>query len=246
MHLNIFKIGGNVIDNPQKLETFLDTFCRCQEKKILVHGGGKLASELSEQLGLKVRMEQGRRITDSMTLRVAVMVYAGWVNKNLVSSLMTRECRALGLSGADGRCIITRKRDPEPVDFGYVGDITDSSVDAVFIQKLLNDGLVPVFSSVTCDNSGQLLNTNADTVASALALAFRSIYTVRLRFIFDKEGVCCPGSDRPLPLLSRTQYEKLRCHDIVSGGMIPKIENALRALERGIEEVYIGNTYIQL
>ncbi|HHV04709.1 MAG: acetylglutamate kinase [Bacteroidales bacterium] len=246
MHLNIFKIGGNVIDNPQKLETFLDTFCRCQEKKILVHGGGKLASELSEQLGLKVRMEQGRRITDSMTLRVAVMVYAGWVNKNLVSSLMTRECRALGLSGADGRCIITRKRDPEPVDFGYVGDITDSSVDAVFIQKLLNDGLVPVFSSVTCDNSGQLLNTNADTVASALALAFRSIYTVRLRFIFDKEGVCCPGSDRPLPLLSRTQYEKLRCQDIVSGGMIPKIENALRALERGIEEVYIGNTYIQL
>ncbi|MDD2263712.1 MAG: acetylglutamate kinase [Bacteroidales bacterium] len=246
MHLNIFKIGGNVIDNPQKLETFLDTFCRCREKKILVHGGGKLASELSEQLGLKVRMEQGRRITDSMTLRVAVMVYAGWVNKNLVSSLMTRECRALGLSGADGRCIITRKRDPEPVDFGYVGDITDSSVDAVFIQKLLNDGLVPVFSSVTCDNSGQLLNTNADTVASALALAFRSIYTVRLRFIFDKEGVCCPGSDRPLPLLSRTQYEKLRCQDIVSGGMIPKIENALRALERGIEEVYIGNTYIQL
>ncbi|MEJ1730044.1 acetylglutamate kinase, partial [Escherichia coli] len=189
---------------------------------------------------------QGRRITDSMTLRIAVMVYAGWINKNLVSSLMTRECRALGLSGADGRCIITRKRDPEPVDFGYVGDITDSSVDAVFIQKLLNDGLVPVFSSVTCDNSGQLLNTNADTVASALALAFRSIYTVRLRFIFDKEGVCCPGSDRPLPLLSRTQYEKLRCQDIVSGGMIPKIENALRALERGIEEVYIGNTYIQL
>lgn len=246
MYLNIYKIGGNVIDDPQKLETFLDMFCHAREKKILVHGGGKLASELCQQLGIKVQMEEGRRITDSMTLRVAVMVYAGWINKNLVSSLISRGCLALGLSGADGRCIITRKRDRGPVDFGYVGDMDKNSVDAVFIQRLLHHGLVPVFSPITCSSSGQLLNTNADTIVSALALAFRSIYTVRLQYIFDRDGVCCPGSDSPLPLLSRTQYEKLRNQGIVSDGMIPKIENALKALEQGVEEVYIGNTCIQL
>jgi acetylglutamate kinase len=246
MYLNIFKIGGNILDDPKRLDTFLNTFCDCSEKKILVHGGGKLASELCRQLDIKVVMNQGRRITDLMTLRVAVMVYAGWINKNLVASLLSRGCRVLGLSGADGGCIIADKRKPEPVDYGFAGDLKDGSVNTIFIRQLLDKGLVPVFSPITCDPAGQLLNTNADTIASALAVAFRRYYTVRLRFLFDREGVCCPGSDKPLPLLSRAQYEKLRDQGTISDGMIPKVENALRALEQGIDEVLIGNTCIQL
>ena len=246
MDLNIFKIGGNIIDNPKRLDAFLNTFCDCREKKILVHGGGKLASELCRQLDIKVVMDKGRRVTDLMTLRVAVMVYAGWLNKNLVASLLSRGCRALGLSGADGGCIMAEKRKPEPVDYGFAGDLRGGSVDTLFIQNLLEKGLVPVFSPITCDPAGQLLNTNADTIASALAVAFRSYYTVRLRFVFDRDGICCPGPEKPLPLLSRAQYEKLRAQGTISDGMIPKVENALRALEQGIDEVLIGNTCIQL
>jgi acetylglutamate kinase len=246
MRLQIFKIGGNVIDSPVVLNAFLDTFCSCRERKILVHGGGKLAGELAGELGVPVHMHQGRRITDAPTLRIAVMVYAGWINKSLVAALSARGCRAVGLSGADGYSVITRKRDPEPLDFGFVGDITQSSVDVLFTERLMEDGLVPVFSPITCDPSGQLLNTNADTIASALSMAFKTKYAVSLRYVFDKEGVCCPGSDEPLPLLSRAQYEKLCGEGVVTGGMIPKIENALKALSMGIEEVYIGKTCIQL
>ncbi|MDD2290292.1 MAG: acetylglutamate kinase [Bacteroidales bacterium] len=246
MDLNVYKIGGNIIDDPKKLDAFLTSFCDCKGKKILVHGGGSLASELCRQLDIKVVMNQGRRITDAATLRIAVMVYAGWINKNLVASLLSRGSRALGLSGADGSCILADKRKPEPVDYGFAGDLSDGSVNALFIQNLLDKDLVPVFSPVTCDRSGQLLNTNADTIASALAVAFRSYYTVRLRFVFDRDGVCCPGSEKPLPLLSRAQYVKLRDQGTISDGMIPKVENALRALEQGVGEVFIGNTCIQL
>jgi len=191
-------------------------------------------------------MNQGRRITGPITLRVAVMVYAGWINKNLVASLLARGCRAMGLSGADAGCILADKRKPEPLDYGYVGDLGKESVNVHYIQSILENGLVPVFSPITCDHAGQLLNTNADTIASALAVAFRGFYMVRLRYVFDREGVCCPGSEKPLSLLSRAQYEKLRDQGTISDGMIPKVENALCALEQGVGEVFIGNTCIRL
>ena len=246
MYLNIFKIGGNIVDDPKRLDVFLDTFSHCREKKILVHGGGTLASELCRQLGIPVEMNQGRRITGPITLRVAVMVYAGWINKNLVASLLARGCRAMGLSGADAGCILADKRKPEPLDYGYVGDLGKESVNVHYIQSILENGLVPVFSPITCDHAGQLLTTNADTIASALAVAFRGFYMVRLRYVFDREGVCCPGSEKPLSLLSRAQYEKLRDQGTISDGMIPKVENALCALEQGVGEVFIGNTCIRL
>jgi acetylglutamate kinase len=246
MYLDIFKIGGNVIDDPGMFQQFLDTFCNCPERKLLVHGGGVMATDLAQRLGIPVQMHQGRRITDQETLRVAVMVYAGWVNKSLVAALLARNCRALGLSGADGQCIISRKRDPLPVDYGLAGDLTHESINALFIDGLLNEHVVPVFCPITCSREGQLLNTNADTIASALAFSLSRKYKVRLKYVFDREGIICPGSEKPLALLSRRQYRELRKEGIICGGMIPKVENALKALESGIEEVYIGKTSVQL
>jgi acetylglutamate kinase len=246
MYLDIFKIGGNVIDDPATLESFLDTFCQCPERKILVHGGGVMATDLARRLAIPVRMHEGRRITDQETLRIAVMVYAGWINKTLVAALTARNCRALGLTGADGKCIISRKRDPRPVDYGLAGDLTPGSINALFIDSLLNEQIIPVFSPVTCSSEGQLLNTNADTIASAVALSLSVKYKVRLRYVFDREGIICPGSEKPLALLSRLQYLELRKKGIIYGGMIPKVENALEALESGIEEVYVGKTSVQL
>jgi acetylglutamate kinase len=246
MYLDIFKIGGNVMDDPGTLQHFLDTFCNCPERKILVHGGGVMATDLAQRLGIPVQMHEGRRITDDETLRIAVMVYAGWINKSLAAALTARNCRAQGLSGADGKCIISRKRDPHPFDYGLAGDLTPESIDVLFIDKLINQSIIPVFCPITCSREGQLLNTNADTIASALALSFSPKYKVRLRYVFDREGVTCPGSDKPLSLLSRRQYRELRREGIIYGGMIPKIENALQALESGIEEVYIGKTSVQL
>ena len=247
MKLNIFKIGGNVVDNSQTLEQFLDSFCRCQERKILVHGGGALAARLAEDLDIPVKLYEGRRITDEATLRITVMVYAGWINKTLTASLASRGCRAMGLSGVDGFCIPAVKRSPHPVDFGYVGDINPAKIHVVFIQRLLEEGLVPVFAPITCDRSGQLLNTNADTIASSLALALKTYSRVSLHYIFDKEGIYGSNdSPEPLPMLSKEQYLKLRSRGVITGGMIPKIETALQALSAGVEDVTVGTTGIRL
>lgn len=197
MDLNIFKIGGNIIDNPKRLDAFLNTFCDCREKKILVHGGGKLASELCRQLDIKVVMDKGRRVTDLMTLRVAVMVYAGWINKNLVASLLSRGCRALGLSGADGGCIMAEKRKPEPVDYGFAGDLRGGSVDTLFIQNLLEKGLVPVFSPITCDPAGQLLNTNADTLPRLWPLLSEATTRSGCGLYSTGMGFVAPGRKSP-------------------------------------------------
>ncbi len=246
MKLNVFKIGGTIINHPDSLQDFLHSFCHCTEPKILVHGGGNQANEWMQQLQLPVKMHEGRRITDKTTLRIAVMVYAGWINKTLVAALGARGCKAIGLSGADGLCIPAVKRNPDPIDFGYVGDIDASTVHVTFIQRLLDEGFTPVFAPVTCDASGQLLNTNADTIACTLALAMKEKYKVTLRYIFDRDGVYNDNGESPLPILSKNQYEQLRSRGIISDGMIPKIETALQALRYGVEKVTVGTTYIHL
>ncbi|MFY9115709.1 MAG: acetylglutamate kinase [Bacteroidales bacterium] len=246
MKLNVFKIGGNVIRKNESLEHFFTSFCKCTGPKILVHGGGNQANELIQQLQLPVRMHEGRRITDAATLRIAVMVYAGWVNKTLVAALGARGCKAIGLSGADGFCMRAVKRNPQPLDFGYVGDIDASGVHVTFIQRLLDDGFIPVFAPITCDDSGQLLNTNADTIACTLSLAMKDKYKVTLHYLFDRDGVYGDEGSNPLTILNKKQYERLRNRGVISDGMIPKIETALQALRYGVEEVTVGNTYIQL
>lgn len=243
--LTLFKIGGNSIDNPQALEAFLNDFTACESPKILVHGGGVLAGELAKKLGIPVQMHEGRRITDAQTLQVVTMVYAGWINKTLVAALNARGCKSIGLCGADNSLFTSTKRAPTPIDFGFVGDMDAESVNAPFLCQLLRNGITPVCCSITCTSDGQLLNTNADTVASSVSRAMRHYFQTRLIFVFDKAGVLYPGVAEALPLLSKKQYQQMKEQGYISGGMIPKLDNAFAALEQGIEQVYVGNTRIQ-
>ena len=185
--ITVVKIGGNVIDNPEALKAFLAEFAAIEGPKILVHGGGKLATRLAERLELKVQMVDGRRITDKGTLDVVTMVYAGLVNKQIVAGLQALGCNAIGLSGADGNAVTAHRRAPQPIDYGFVGDI--DRVDSALLQRLLEGGLVPVFSAIMHDGHGTLLNCNADSVASAVALGAAAIAPTDLVFCFEKAGV---------------------------------------------------------
>ena len=237
--ITVVKIGGNVIDNPAALERFVERFAALPGAKILVHGGGKLATRLAERLGLEVRMVDGRRITDKGTLDVVTMVYAGLVNKQLVASLQAAGCNALGLSGADGNAVTARRRAPEPVDFGFVGDI--ERVDSELLRRLLEAGIVPVFCAIMHDGRGSLLNCNADSVASAVALGAARIAPSDLVFCFEKRGVLRdPDNDASvIPEITAASFEELRRTGVVSRGMLPKIENALRAVADGVRSVVI-------
>lgn len=237
--ITVVKIGGNVIDNPAALERFVERFAALPGAKILVHGGGKLATRLAERLELEVQMVDGRRITDKGTLDVVTMVYAGLVNKQLVASLQAAGCNALGLSGADGNVVTARRRPPKPVDFGFVGDI--ERVDPELLRRLLEAGIVPVFCAIMHDGRGSLLNCNADSVASAVALGAARIAPTDLVFCFEKRGVLRdPDNDASvIPQITATSFEELRSAGIVSRGMLPKIENALRAVADGVRSVVI-------
>ena len=237
--ITLVKIGGNVIDNPAALERFVERFAALPGAKILVHGGGKLATRLAERLELEVRMVDGRRITDKGTLDVVTMVYAGLVNKQLVASLQAAGCNALGLSGADGNAVTARRRAPEPVDFGFVGDI--ERVDSELLRRLLEAGIVPVFCAIMHDGRGSLLNCNADSVASAVALGAARIAPSDLVFCFEKRGVLRdPDNDASvIPEITAASFEELRRTGVVSRGMLPKIENALRAVADGVRSVVI-------
>lgn len=169
--LNVVKIGGNVVDNPEALERFLIMFNKMEGPKILIHGGGILASEMSATLGIKTVMKDGRRVTDAETLKICTMVYAGWVNKSIVAALQKIGCDSLGLSGTDAGCVPAKRRSPEPFDFGFVGDVNPAEVNSGFISSLIGRGITPVFCPVTYEKSGNLLNTNADTMASSIAIA---------------------------------------------------------------------------
>ena len=193
--ITVVKIGGNVIDSPEATARFVEAFAALEGPKLLVHGGGKLATRLAAQLGIESRMVDGRRITDRETLDVVTMVYAGLINKRLVAALSAAGCRAIGLSGADGNAVTARRRSPQPVDYGFVGDI--ERVDSALLRRLLEDGMAPVFSAIMHDGKGTLLNCNADSVASAVALGAAEIAPTDLVFCFEKAGVLRDPDDLP-------------------------------------------------
>lgn len=241
--LIVVKIGGNTIDDPPALARFLDDFARIPQPKILLHGGGKKATALAAQLGISTQMVQGRRITDAATLDIAVMVYAGLINKNIVAGLQARSCPAIGLCGADAGCIPAVKRPVKDVDFGFVGDIIPEKIDKDFFHSLLAQGITPVIAPLTHDGQGQLLNTNADTMASAVAVAMAALYDVRLIYCFEKRGVLRDVNDAlsVIPELSEQEYEALKARGAVSAGMIPKLDNAFSAIRQGVTQVAIGD-----
>lgn len=240
--LNVIKIGGNVIDNSEKLHEFLEDFRALKGHKILIHGGGKIATELGHTLGIEAKLVDGRRITDIETLRVVTMVYAGLINKNIVAQLQAKGDNAIGLTGADGNIIKAVKRPVKDIDYGYVGDLDADSVSARTLDSLLQAGLTPVLCAITHDGDSQLLNTNADTIASAVAVAMSSHYDTSLIYCFEKRGVMRDIDDDSslVPQIRSDEFEGLKAEGVVSGGMIPKLHNAFEAIKSGVREVYIG------
>lgn len=245
--LTIVKIGGNVIDNSANLHQFLLDFTALPGHKILVHGGGKIATDLGHTLGIETKMVEGRRVTDVDTLRVVTMVYAGLINKNMVAQLQAKGCNAIGLTGADGNIIKAQKRPivkvgETEIDYGFVGDLDENSIASATLQKLLNAGLTPVLCAITHDGDTQLLNTNADTIASAVAVAMSSLYQTRLVYCFEKKGVLKNVDDDATVVREiRTQeFDTLKADGTVAGGMIPKLYNAFEAIKKGVSAVYIG------
>ncbi|MCI9284544.1 MAG: acetylglutamate kinase [Muribaculaceae bacterium] len=239
--ITVVKIGGNIVDSPEALASFVSDFAAMPGRKILVHGGGKEATRLSARLDIPTVMLEGRRVTTRETLDVVTMVYAGLINKRIVSMLQAAGCNAIGLSGADGDAIRATRRSPHPVDYGYVGDIDPSGVSASLISRLLDGGFTPVFCAITHDGHGTLLNCNADTVASSVAIASASIAPVDLVYCFEQPGVMA-DIDRPdslIPLITPATYAGLRADGTVSKGMIPKLDNAFRAISAGVESVVI-------
>lgn len=237
--LNIVKVGGQVVEDSAGLNSLLDSFCSLEGCKILVVGGGRKATAMAAKLDIETRMVDGRRITDAGMLDVVTMVYAGLVNKNIVAGLQARGTQALGLSGADLDVIRSTRRLAAEIDYGYVGDPAKVNVEA--LKTLLENGVVPVFCAITHDGKGQLLNTNADTVASALASALAGEYEVTLTFCFEKGGVLSDPEDENSVIrrMDRASCARYVADGTVSGGMIPKLDNALKALEAGVNEVKI-------
>jgi acetylglutamate kinase len=240
MQLSIIKIGGNIIDDEGKLAAFLDSYAALPGLKILVHGGGKLATKVAEGLGIRQHLVDGRRITDEDTLKVVTMVYAGTINKNIVAQLQARGCDAIGLTGADGNIIRAHKRIHPTIDYGFVGDV--DSVDASFLTNLLISNKSPVFAPITHDEKGTLLNTNADTIAQELARGLGRSFDVSLVYSFEKSGVLLDinNEDSLIPRITPDQYEDLKARQLIFAGMIPKLDNAFAALRSGVRRVIIG------
>lgn len=241
--LTLVKIGGNIIDNEIALNDFLNLFHQIPGKKILVHGGGKIATELSKKIGLNPEMVQGRRITDAEMLKVVTMVYAGLTNKTIVAKLQGLKENAIGLTGADGNVIVAKKRPVVEIDYGFVGDITEENVNADFLKDLLDKNFLPVFSAITHDGQGQLFNTNADTVASTIAIALAEFYDVRLIFSFERKGVLKDINDENSVIrsINELNFNTFVTENIIADGMIPKITNALQAVNKGVSQVIIKN-----
>ncbi|MFS4417584.1 acetylglutamate kinase [Maribacter sp. 2307ULW6-5] len=240
--LAIVKIGGNVIENPGELQQFLKLFAQLEGHKILVHGGGKGATQLGEKLGLETKMVDGRRITDAETLKVITMVYAGLTNKNIVAQLQAGHCNAIGLSGADANMISAQKRPVKELDYGFVGDV--KTVNTKTISKFLKMDLTPVFCAMTHDKEGQLLNTNADTIAAEIAIQMSTFYHTALYYCFEKKGVLrdMENEDSVIEQIDHRSLAQYLDDGSITGGMIPKVNNCFYALERGVEKVCIGNT----
>lgn len=281
--ITVIKIGGNVIDNSKTFHQFLKDFSELKGLKILVHGGGKAATKLSDELGVEAKVIDGRRITDIESLRIVTMVYAGLISKNIVAQLQAAGCNAIGLSGPDGNLITARKRpiqkvlslgedlgeatpfggdlegavsfeedlsetirsgenSNETMDYGFVGDLHSSSVNLKSLTGLLDQGFIPVFSAITHDGNGQLLNTNADTVASAIAVALAAEYDTSLVYCFEKKGVLqdVEDEDSVIREMNFGDFNSLKEQQLIAGGMLPKLLNAFEAIKNGVKEVYIG------
>jgi acetylglutamate kinase len=239
-HIYIIKVGGNIIDDESKLSAFLSSFASFSGKKILVHGGGKLATKLAADLHIPQQMVDGRRITDADTLKIVTMVYAGFINKNIVAELQAKHCQAIGLCGADANIIRAHKRNHPSMDFGFVGDV--DSIDTNKLTVLLESGLTIVIAPITHDGRGQLLNTNADTIAQEIAKALAETYSVTLVYCFEKAGVLLDADDEQtlIPSINPARFEKLKLEKKIFAGMIPKLENAFTALASGVHKVIIG------
>ena len=239
--LSIVKIGGNVLENEIELEQFLLNFSKMAAPKILVHGGGKLATKLASQLGIESKMTNGRRITDAKSLEVIPMVYGGLTNKNIVARLQALGTNAIGLSGADGNAIQAHKRPVKEIDFGFVGDI--DGINSELIDTLVGADLTPVFCAISHDGKGQLLNTNADTIASELAIGMSHKYDTTLYYCFEKKGVLLNVEDEESVIkhIDTNSYNDLLEQNIIADGMLPKIENCFHALQQSVSKVCIGD-----
>ncbi|PWU04626.1 MAG: acetylglutamate kinase [Bacteroidetes bacterium] len=238
--LYVIKIGGNIIDNAGKLNSFLQQFSKIKGKKILVHGGGKLATDLAEKMSLPQQMVDGRRITDAETLKVVTMVYAGYINKNMVAQLQAEGCDAIGMTGADGNLVLAHKRIHSNIDYGFAGDVDE--INSELLNFLLEQNLTVVVAPITHDKKGQLLNTNADTMAQEIAKALSKLYQVTLVYSFEKNGVLMNAEDDSTVIakLDTNKYKQLKEEKVIFAGMIPKLDNAFTALGTGVSKVIIG------
>ncbi len=239
--VQIVKIGGNVINNEEALNSFLKDFSEISGPKILVHGGGRKATEVSSAMGLEPKMINGRRVTDEATVEVVTMVYAGLLNKNITAKLQSFGCNAMGLSGADANCILAHKRIVKDIDYGFAGDV--DAINSEIIDVLLQNKVTPVFCAITHDKNGQLLNTNADTIASEVAIGMSKLYTTELNFVFELKGVLesIDDKDSVITAINSEKYEQLVAAGIIADGMLPKMHNCFNALQKGVSKVKIGD-----
>ena len=238
--LTIVKVGGAVVEDEQQLTQLLKDFSAIEGRKVLVHGGGRRATKMAERLGIETQMVNGRRVTDKDMLEVVTMVYGGLVNKHVVARLQAEGVQAIGLTGADGGIILSHKRPlKNGIDFGFVGDV--DQVDGQQLSRLVEAGLTPVIAPLTHDGQGTILNTNADTMASETAKALAKLYDVTLIYSFEKRGVLSnpDDDDSVIPTINRADFERYKADGTISGGMLPKIENALAAVEAGVSRVII-------
>jgi acetylglutamate kinase len=240
-HLTIVKIGGNIIDNSAELQQFITDFSKIEGYKVLVHGGGKSATKMAQSIGLVPQMIDGRRITDQPMLDVVVMIYAGEINKNIVAQLQANETNAMGFSGADGNLIQSTKRNHPTIDYGFVGDV--QKVNTALLVTLIENQITPVFCAITHDKQGQLLNTNADTIASELAIALSQVFEVTLTYCFEKPGVLYDAEDDTSVIenINKELYEQLKTDGAIHSGMIPKLDNCFNSLSKGVHEIKIGH-----
>lgn len=239
--LNIVKVGGQVVEDDASLNTLLGSFCSIEGSKILVTGGGRTATKIAADMGVESLMVNGRRITDEPMLKIVTMVYAGLVNKNVVAELQAKGVNAVGLCGADLNIIRSVKRPEGTISYGFVGDVKEVNTQA--LKMLIDSGAVPVLCPITHDGLGQLLNTNADTIASSLAQALAVEYDVTLTFCFEKNGVLLDPDDPSSVIreMRKADYERYLAEDVISGGMIPKLDNAFAAIDAGVNKVVITN-----
>ncbi|MFB9053416.1 acetylglutamate kinase [Formosa undariae] len=238
--LKVVKIGGNIIDDDIALADFLKGFAAIDGPKILVHGGGKLATKMAKSMNIEVQMVDGRRITDADTLDIITMVYGGKINKNIIAQLQANKCNSVGFTGADGNVIVSEKRPVKTIDYGFVGDV--KQVNTKVPKVLLENDITPVFCAITHNENGQLLNTNADTVTSELAIAFADLYQVELYYCFEKDGVLLDVNDSSSVIedINTSNYATLKADGVITDGMLPKLDNCFYAISNHVSKVCLG------